>query len=100
MPTRADRTDGGAARPVPAGQWTTPEGWRGPVVSVAVVTLLGLVDLSAGRDVVVAGMLTVGPCLAAIIGSPRTVVAVGAYSVLSSSPCRRPTAAGRTRAPC
>jgi signal transduction histidine kinase/CheY-like chemotaxis protein len=51
-------------------------------LAVLVVTVLAIVDVSAGPDVVIAGVMTVGPCLAAISGRPRTVVAVGAYSVL------------------
>jgi signal transduction histidine kinase/ActR/RegA family two-component response regulator len=82
VPTTLDRSDGGGTRPDAAGPWSVHEGWRGALGSVVVVTLLAMVDLSAGQDVVVAGLLTVGPCLAAITGSPRTVVAVGVYSVL------------------
>ena len=51
-------------------------------MAVVVVTVLALVDVSAGPSVVVAGLLTVGPCLAAISGTPRTVVATGAYVVV------------------
>jgi len=50
-------------------------------LAVLVVTVLALVDLSAGPTVVIAGVMTVGPCLAAISGGPRSVLAVGAYSV-------------------
>jgi signal transduction histidine kinase/CheY-like chemotaxis protein len=46
-----------------------------------VVTALAIIDVSAGPTVVLAGLMTVGPCLAAISGSPRSVVAVGVYSV-------------------
>ena len=52
---------------------------RGTLVAVVVVTVLAVVDVSAGPTVVVAGLLTVGPCLAAIAGTPRTVLAVGGY---------------------
>ena len=82
MPTSLERTDSGAARPDPARQREATEGWRGALAAIAVVTVLGLVDLSAGPTVVVAGLLTVGPCLAAITGPPRMVVAVGGYAVL------------------
>jgi hypothetical protein len=50
-------------------------------LAILVVTVLAIVDVSAGPDVVIAGVMTVGPCLAAISGGPRTVIAVGAYSV-------------------
>jgi signal transduction histidine kinase/ActR/RegA family two-component response regulator len=53
----------------------------GTLQAVVVVTVLAVVDVSAGRKVVLAGLTTVGPCLAAIAGSPRVVAAVGAYSV-------------------
>ena len=82
MPTSLGRTDPGAARPVPADHHPAPEGWRGALVAILVVTVLGLVDLSAGPTVIVAGLLTVGPCLAAITAPPRLVVAVGGYAVL------------------
>ena len=52
---------------------------RGLLVAVVVVTVLAVVDVSAGPTVVVVGLLTVGPCLAAIAGSPRVVLAVGGY---------------------
>lgn len=52
---------------------------RGKLVAVLVVTVLALVDFLAGPAVVVVGLMTVGPCLAAIAGPPRTVLAVGGY---------------------
>jgi signal transduction histidine kinase/CheY-like chemotaxis protein len=50
-------------------------------LAIVVVTVLAIVDVSAGPDVVIAGVMTVGPCLAAISGGRRAVIAVGAYSV-------------------
>ena len=82
MPTSLGRTDPGAVRPVPARHHVALEGWRGALLAVLVVTVLAVVDLGAGPTVVVAGLLTVGPCLAAIAGTPRTVLAVGGYAVL------------------
>jgi two-component system cell cycle sensor histidine kinase/response regulator CckA len=48
-------------------------------LAFVVATLLALYDLSAGRDVVLIGLLGVGPCLAAVSGRVLPVVAVGAY---------------------
>jgi signal transduction histidine kinase/ActR/RegA family two-component response regulator len=50
-------------------------------LAILVVTVLAIVDFSAGPTVVIAGVMTVGPGLAAISGNPRSVIAVGAYSV-------------------
>jgi signal transduction histidine kinase/ActR/RegA family two-component response regulator len=50
-------------------------------LSALVVTSLAVIDLSAGPTVVLAGLMAVGPCLTAISGTPRSVIAVGAYSV-------------------
>jgi two-component system cell cycle sensor histidine kinase/response regulator CckA len=49
-------------------------------ISVLTVAALGLYDLFAGPGVVLAGVLTAGPCLAAVSGRPRTVIAVGGYT--------------------
>ncbi len=82
MPTSLERTDTGAARPTAAGHRPGAEGWRGVLVATLVVSVLALIDLGAGPTTIVAGLLTVGPCLAAITGTPRTVLAVGGYAVL------------------
>lgn len=54
----------------------------GTLLAFLVVTLLAVADLSVGPTIVLAGLLTAGPCLAAVTGSPRTVGATGAYTVL------------------
>jgi CheY-like chemotaxis protein len=55
-----------------------------PEVAVAVATTSGLavVDAAAGRRMVLAGLLAVGPCLAAVSGRPRIVAATGAYALV------------------
>lgn len=58
-----------------------PARLNGTFVAVLVVTVLALVDAIAGPTLVVAALLTVGPCLAAITGTPRTVLAVGGFTV-------------------
>ncbi|RSM53329.1 hybrid sensor histidine kinase/response regulator [Actinoplanes sp. ATCC 53533] len=52
-----------------------------PEVAVAVATTSGLavVDAATGDRMVLAGLLAVGPCLAAVSGRPRIVAATGAY---------------------
>jgi signal transduction histidine kinase len=54
---------------------------NGALLAVVVVTVLAVIDVSAGSSIVLAGLMTAGPCLAAISQGPRGVVAVGAYSV-------------------
>ena len=51
------------------------------VVAVVTMTALAVLDAAAGPDVVLAGLLAVGPCLAAVSGSPRAVMVVGGYAV-------------------
>jgi signal transduction histidine kinase/CheY-like chemotaxis protein len=53
----------------------------GTQIAALAVTVLAIVDVSAGSTVALAGVMTVGPCLAAISGSPRSVMLIGAYSV-------------------
>ena len=54
-----------------------------PAAAVAVATTSGLavVDAAAGDRMVLAGLLAVGPCLAAVSGRPRMVAATGAYAL-------------------
>jgi two-component system, cell cycle sensor histidine kinase and response regulator CckA len=47
-------------------------------ISLTVVTVLAVADWLL-RDVVVLGLLVVGPCLAAVSARPRTVAVVGGY---------------------
>jgi signal transduction histidine kinase/CheY-like chemotaxis protein len=54
----------------------------GTSLAVVIVTLLAAADLASGPDVLLGGVMTVGPCLAAVSGSPRAVAAVTAYSTL------------------
>lgn len=53
-------------------------------VRIALVTVnaLALYDVLSGPKVQLAGLLTVGPCLAATSGTRRAVVAIGGYAVL------------------
>jgi PAS domain S-box-containing protein len=53
-------------------------------VAVAVVTMsaLAVLDAASGPRVVLAGLLAAGPCLAAVSGNPRAVLAVGGYAVV------------------
>src|SRR5687768_5777872 len=71
--------------------WQTPAipeaaraGRRVPVLALAVtmVTVLALIDILAGPQLVILGTLATGPCLAACAGRPRIVLAVGAYVVI------------------
>lgn len=54
---------------------------HGLIVGLGAVTVLAVADVLAGSTVALAGVMTVGPCLAAIWGSTRIVGAVGAYCV-------------------
>ncbi len=53
----------------------------GVPIAVAAATVLAVYDFVAGPRIVLAGLIAVGPCLAAISGSRRNVVAVGVYVV-------------------
>ena len=57
--------------------------WFQPV-SVAVVTVsaLAIIDALSGPRIILAGLLAVGPCLAAVSGRSRAVLAVGAYALV------------------
>jgi PAS domain S-box-containing protein len=50
-------------------------------VAIAVVTAsaLAVINAIAGPDLIMIGLLVAGPCLAAVSGSPRAVIAVGVY---------------------
>jgi len=54
----------------------------GVFIAVATATLMGVYDVLAGPHIVLAGLLTVGPCLAAVSGGRRAVLAVGGYVIL------------------
>jgi PAS domain S-box-containing protein len=56
---------------------------RHPAVAVAVVTMsaLAVLDAVSGPGLVLAGLLAVGPCLAAVSGNPRATLAIGAYAL-------------------
>jgi PAS domain S-box-containing protein len=48
---------------------------------VATTTLLAVLDAATGPSVVLAGLLAVGPCLAAVDSRPRVVAATGLYAL-------------------
>src|SRR5207245_888340 len=52
------------------------------LASLVVVTLLGAVDLVLAPQVVVLGLLVVGPALAAVSARARSVLVVGGYSLV------------------
>jgi two-component system cell cycle sensor histidine kinase/response regulator CckA len=59
-----------------------PAGWRPFSVILALATVTALAGINVlARPLVIAGMLAVGPCLAAISASPTAVVAVGGYTL-------------------
>ena len=45
------------------------------------MSALAVLDAASGPRLVLAGLLAVGPCLAAVSGNPRAVIAVGGYAV-------------------
>jgi PAS domain S-box-containing protein len=51
------------------------------VVAVLTMTALAALDAVSGPRLVLAGLLAVGPCLAAVSGNPRAVLAVGGYAL-------------------
>jgi len=53
-----------------------------PALATVALVVLALLDLLGGRDVSLADIFTVGPCLAAIAGTWRQVAAVGATAVV------------------
>jgi PAS domain S-box-containing protein len=64
------------------------DGWvkltgRVPIamVAVLVMTIMAAVDAALGHDLVLVGLLGVGPCLAAASARPRAVLAIGAYAL-------------------
>ncbi len=54
----------------------------GVPLAVALVTLIVVVDLAAGAGTVLAGLLVVGPAVAAASAGPRGVVGVGLYALV------------------
>ena len=54
---------------------------HGVAIAVAASTSLAVVDVLAGTDVIVAGLIAVEPCLAATSGGRRAVLAVGVYVI-------------------
>ena len=53
--------------------------WNAVWLAVVVVLALAVYDVAAGPKLVLAGLLTVGPCIAATSGGRRAVAAVGAF---------------------
>ena len=53
--------------------------WNSVRLAVLVVVALAAYDVAAGPKLVLAGLLTVGPCIAATSGGRRSVAAVGAF---------------------
>jgi PAS domain S-box-containing protein len=49
-------------------------------VAVALVSALAVLNAITGPGLIMIGLLAAGPCLAAVSGSPRAVLAVGAYA--------------------
>jgi two-component system, cell cycle sensor histidine kinase and response regulator CckA len=49
---------------------------------VVTTSALAVLDVASGPRLVLLGLLAVGPCLAAVSGSPRAVIAVGAYAAV------------------
>jgi PAS domain S-box-containing protein len=45
------------------------------------MTALAVLEATAGPDLVLSGLLAFGPCLAAVSGNPRAVLAVGGYAL-------------------
>jgi diguanylate cyclase (GGDEF)-like protein len=50
-------------------------------LAIATTTAMAVYDVAAGPDLMLAGLLTVGPCLAAASARWRAVLAVGGYAV-------------------
>jgi signal transduction histidine kinase/CheY-like chemotaxis protein len=71
--------------PMSVGPWTRghhrPDPVSGVKLAVLLVIILAISDAAAGREIVLAPLLTLGPCLAATSGSRRNVVAIGAFAL-------------------
>jgi len=59
----------------------TSAGLLGVPLAIALVTVLAAVDVSAGPDTVLAGLMVSGPAIAAVSSRPRGVLLVGGYTV-------------------